>query len=205
MHHRSTTRPPTTDSQRRGKPKTSRSLRSLCALGAIALIAASCGSDASDDADAAESAAPVSEAVSETTVTTSTTAPPTSIGIMMTGTARFTEDPVVGSLEVSDGAADLGCESGTFVDTQSATGIARLLTCESGERTGTITMFLAPDDTAGPGDVNGRWNIDGGTADFSGLKGQGDFSIMIDEENGIGSEVLSGSIEVGPIDETSLG
>ncbi len=209
MHHRSTARPPTTSSPHRDKPKTSRSLRSLCAIGTIALIATSCGSDASDDADASESAAPVSEAASETTLATPTTpAPTTTIApkgteMLITATSDFAGDQVVGTFDVPEGADGLGCDSGSFVDTDVPTGVRRLATCESGDRAGTFTVHFVPGDGPGPGDLNGPWNVEGATGDFAGLQGEGDFSVVFNEETESGAETLGGSIEFGPVDETS--
>ncbi len=184
MRNRSTPHPPTTTRQRRGKPTTSRSLRSLCAIGALALIAASCGSDAS------ESAAPVSEAPFETIPVTSTTPAPTtaiapkSTEMLMMATSDFSGDQVVGTFEVPEGADGLGCESGSFVDTDVPTGVSRLATCESGDRTGAFTVHFVPGDAPGPGDLNGPWNVEGATGDFAGLQGEGDFSVVFDDENG---------------------
>lgn len=51
----------------------------------------------------------------------------------------FTADPYQGSFEVADGADALGCSTGTFVDTPTASGIHKEFTCESGARTGNFT------------------------------------------------------------------
>lgn len=173
------------------------------------MITTSCASDVSDVADASESAAPVSEVVSETTLARPTTVPPStttptnSTEMLMTAASDFSGDLVVGTFEVPEGADGLGCESGSFVDTADSEGVARLATCESGDRSGTFTVLFVPGDGPGPGDLNGPWNVESATGDFAGLQGEGDFSVVFDDENGTGAETLSGSIEFGPVDETT--
>lgn len=151
----------------------------------------------------------MSEAPFETIPVTSTTPAPTtaiapkSTEMLMMATSDFSGDQVVGTFEVPEGADGLGCESGSFVDTDVPTGVSRLATCESGDRTGAFTVHFVPGDAPGPGDLNGPWNVEGATGDFAGLQGEGDFSVVFDDENGTGAETLSGSIEFGPVDETT--
>jgi hypothetical protein len=53
----------------------------------------------------------------------------------------FSLEPYSGTFEVTEGAEILGCVSGSFVDTMSASGDFKELTCESGERSGTTGNF----------------------------------------------------------------
>ncbi len=106
----------------------------------------------------------------------------------------FSSEPFNGTFEVTEGSDVLGCSQGTFVDTPTAQGIDKLLTCESGERSGTFTANFTLQDIPGPGDENGRWRIAGATGDFTGLSGGGDFSV-VEETPDSGTETLTGEIE----------
>lgn len=183
--------------------------RSLLTAGAIALIATSCGADASESASAkiepeAAAAAPVTTPPPSThpeTSTTTTPRLPIAGPVLIEATSDFTGDQVVGPFEVSEGADVLGCTSGSFVDTEVSTGIRRVMTCESGERTGTITVHFVPGDDPGPGDANGPWSVENGTEGFVGLQGEGDFSVTFHEETRSGTETLGGEIRYGPPEE----
>jgi hypothetical protein len=106
----------------------------------------------------------------------------------------FTEEPFQGTFKVTDGAAVLGCASGTFVDTPPATptgrGIYKEFTCESGSRTGTFTAEFWSN--------SGPWKIVDASDEFRGLAGWGAFVVVYTEfENQIataGVETLIGEI-----------
>lgn len=108
----------------------------------------------------------------------------------------FTTRPVVGTFEVTEGADILGCSNGTFEDTPLDDGIYKELTCESGSKDGSFTAVFLPDpETPGPGDENGPWSISVGTGDFAGLRGEGDFSVVYEDDQPKGVETLTGDIE----------
>lgn len=96
---------------------------------------------------------------------------PTQGSVAITTHIDFTTEPPHGTFEVTDGADVLGCSSGTFVDTPTAPGtIHKEFTCESGTKTGTFTAEFSPD--------RGFWKMVDATNDFSGLSGEGDFSVV---------------------------
>ncbi|MGI9610653.1 MAG: hypothetical protein ACR2NL_10220 [Acidimicrobiia bacterium] len=82
-----------------------------------------------------------------------------------------------GSFEVTDGAGFLGCTAGTVQESYSfQVSVDKILTCVSGERTGTFTI-------SGGGQVN-LWDIEDATGDFVGLSGSGAYhgrGIYLDE------------------------
>ncbi len=122
------------------------------------------------------------------------TSAPTSGTVTITTQVDFSSEPIHGTFEVPEGSDVLGCSRGTFVDTPTEQGIDKLLTCESGERSGTFTANFTPQDISGPGDQNGPWRIVGATGDFTGLSGSGDFSV-VEEASDSGTETLTGKIE----------
>lgn len=103
--------------------------------------------------------------------------------------------PYHGTFEVTEDAEVLGCVSGSFADTPTASAILKKLTCESGERSGTFTVEFNPQNIPGPGDQNGPWTVKEGTEDFSGLSGGGDFWVIGDEAARSGVETLTGEIQ----------
>ena len=104
----------------------------------------------------------------------------------------FNDWPRAGIFEVTEGADILGCSAGSFVDTPVEPKVQKLLTCESGPKSGTFTVeFTAEEDNPGPGDENGLWNTFAATDDFSGLSGGGDFSVVVDEASYSGVEILT--------------
>ena len=98
-----------------------------------------------------------------------------------------------GTFEVTVGADVLGCSSGTFVDIGGATGIDKVMTCESGSNAGTFTIVFHP---VGPDFQNGPWSVLESSDDFAGLQGEGDYSV-VDDPDGIHAalETLTGDIE----------
>jgi hypothetical protein len=119
---------------------------------------------------------------------------PTSGTVTITTQIDFSSEPFHGTFEVTEGSEALGCSRGTFVDTPTAQAIDKLLTCESGDRSGTFTANFNLQDVPGPGDENGRWRIVGATGDFTGLSGAGDFSV-VEKTPHSGAETLTGKIE----------
>jgi len=122
---------------------------------------------------------------------------PTKGTVTITTHIDFRSRPYKGTFEMTQGADVLGCSQGSFVDTPTTTAIHKELTCEAGGRSGTFTAEFTPQDIPGPGDKNGPWSIVGGTGDFSGLSGGGDFWVVYDEGEPSGVETLTGVIEFG--------
>jgi hypothetical protein len=114
----------------------------------------------------------------------------------ITITAQFdiSAKPYNGTFEVIEGAEILGCESGSQVDTLTASRDFSTLSCGSGERSGTFTIdFDAPDRWME--EVNGPWTINEGTDDFSGLSGGGDFQTIFDFDEQSGVVTYTGEIQ----------
>lgn len=120
---------------------------------------------------------------------------PTKGTVTITTHIDFRSQPDNGTFEVTEGADVLGCSRGSFVDTPTASTIHKEVTCETGGKSGTFTAEFTPQDIPGPGDQNGPWSIVGGTEDFSGLSGDGDFWVVYDEGKSSGVETLTGVIE----------
>lgn len=119
--------------------------------------------------------------------------------------ADFTSVPIGGNFEVVEGADELGCWSGTYVDypagilppTRGA--ITKVFTCEKGG-TGTFTANFQPFvRKPGPGDLNGHWNFTDSSGDFAGLHGEGDLSVdFVMNPPPSAVETLSGNIHYEP-------
>jgi hypothetical protein len=114
----------------------------------------------------------------------------------------FANFPFTGTFNVTEGRDVLGCSGGTFVDHPSgfeppAKGdIAKIFTCDDGG-SGTFTANFQPTRKSGPGDQNGHWNITDATDDFTGLRGQGDFSVNSTGPDS-GVETLTGVVHYEP-------
>ncbi len=111
----------------------------------------------------------------------------------------FSSMPFGGSFEVTEGAALLGCSQGTFVDTPSGPGpgaIQKIFTCEIGGD-GTFTFHFVTTPAPGPGDLNGHWTTWKATGEFVGLRGQGDFYVVVPRLP-FGEETLTGTIHFDP-------
>ena len=107
--------------------------------------------------------------------------------------ADFSQRPVVGTFEVTEGANTLGCDGGTYEDAfdEATADVTKLMTC-AGPNDGTFSILFDPDGyETGPGESNGPWSIVTGTGDFSDLTGEGDFWLIGD------AETLSGDVEYG--------
>lgn len=106
----------------------------------------------------------------------------------------FSGEVFRGTFVVNDGADVLGCSGGTFVDIPTYQFIWKELTCETGPRTGTISVAFNPTDAPGPGDQNGPWSVELATGEFDGLRGNGEFSVVYDANEPAGVETLTGDI-----------
>jgi retinol-binding protein 3 len=94
---------------------------------------------------------------------------PTQGSVAITTQIDFSGETPHGSFDVTEGADVLGCSGGTFVDNQTADSLHKEFTCESGTKSGTFTAEFSP--------PSGPWKIVDSTDDFSGLSGEGDFSL----------------------------
>lgn len=119
-------------------------------------------------------------------------ADPASRGEAVTITTEidFSSEPFHGTFSVSEGSDALGCAKGTFIDTPVEDGVNKELTCEEGERQGTIIILFQP-----RGDEDGRpWRVASATGDFSDLEGGGEFSVDLADDEKSGVETLTGEI-----------
>jgi hypothetical protein len=107
----------------------------------------------------------------------------------------FTSEPYTGTFEVTEGSDELGCSGGTFVD-QNVGGddVDKVLTCTDGERSGSFTILFHP--TPEESDVS-RWQVVRATGDFTGLEGEGDFSVDYSDDEESGVETLTGDVSLG--------
>jgi len=114
----------------------------------------------------------------------------------------FATFPFSGTFAVVEGADTLGCSAGEFVDHPSGFepptrgNIAKIFTCTTGGN-GTFTANFEPTLKPGPGDGNGHWNITDATDDFTGLHGEGDFSVTFTPPDS-GVETLTGDVHYEP-------
>ena len=110
----------------------------------------------------------------------------------------FAEFPFSGTFAVVEGADTLGCSGGTFVDHPFGFGaIRKAFECTQGANQGTFTFVFRPGPGPGSGDGNGHWAAYKGTQDFSGLRGQGDFSVTYTGVD-TGMEILTGVVHYEP-------
>jgi hypothetical protein len=139
-------------------------------------------------------------AIASLLVLVSCTPTPQKGTITITSQIDFSAEPFHGTFEVTEGADVLGCEQGSFVDTQfpATSTVLRDLTCESGERSGTFTLKFTLQNIPGPGDINGLWSVKEATDEFSGLSGGGDFSLVVSEARDSGVDTTTGEIEFTP-------
>ena len=138
------------------------------------------------------------ESANPTSISPTQKAVPQQGRVTIATTISFSVLPPTGTFAVVEGADILGCSAGSFVDTPVDPRIQKLMTCESGTRTGTFTLEFTPEAAPRPGDMNGPWNIVAATGDFIGLTGEGDFWVVDNEESGVGYETLTGRIEYRP-------
>jgi len=118
----------------------------------------------------------------------------------------FHEDgPPTGTFAVVAGSDDLGCASGTFVDStvehidDDLDRITKVFTCESGPRTGTFSVDFIPGQEVNEVDrKTGPWEVTESTGDFVGLSGGGDHTVVFDSTS-TAVETLAGSIELAAV------
>lgn len=119
----------------------------------------------------------------------------------------FSALPFHGTFTVVQGATELGCSGGTFVDhfasvDNPGSGVPRSssvhkdFACTTGG-SGTFIVNFTPTAKPGPGDFNGHWNVLSGSGDFANLRGEGDYSV-ITVDPPIAHETLTGSIHSNP-------
>ena len=114
---------------------------------------------------------------------------PTSVEI--TTEIDFSEEPFSGTFEVTEGADALGCSTGTFVDGAGDDEIEKTFTCSDGSRDGTFTALIALPSEEGE---QTPWRVVDATDDFSGLEGDGEFSVDENDEDKTGVETLTGEV-----------
>jgi hypothetical protein len=188
-----------------------------CAVGALALIATSCASDSSAASiETPETAPPVVSAPSETlpppttpsapTTEPATTTPPapTTAAVTFEMSVDIGGSVPIGDFEVSEGAEALGCSAGRlYADVQDDEGasVLTVLTCEEGPKAGEIKVWfdlVALDDSGD--NFEGSWRIDGGTADFEGLEGDGELAGVRDTTANIIVQTHTGEINQAAVD-----
>lgn len=107
------------------------------------------------------------------------------------------DQPVVGTFEVTEGADVLRCSSGTFEDELVAPrNLLKVFTCESGSNEGTFTASFNLTSQSVPGSLvaNGPWSVVEGSEDFDGLQGSGEWSVVYDPDVPEGVETWTGNI-----------
>lgn len=169
---------------------------------ALALIAASCSSGGAETPVEAVAQEPPTEAVTAPAPTPTATPEPapepaTEGAVTIAAVADFTGEVVVGTFVVNEGDEILGCFAGRFEDVGGPLGVDRTLSCDTGSRSGSITVRFEPEEAPGPGDLNGPWDVRGATGDFVGLAGSGDFSVTFSADGSSGTESLTGEIAYG--------
>jgi hypothetical protein len=103
----------------------------------------------------------------------------------------FRRAPYRGTFEVTEGADELGCSAGTFVDHDVALwDVNKVLTCTDGERSGSFTIRFRP----GPEGAVSQWQFWPGTGDFTWIYGGGDFSFDYGDGRDSGVETLTGDV-----------
>lgn len=106
----------------------------------------------------------------------------------------FSSEPYRGTFEVTEGSDELGCSGGTFLDQNAGEdGVNKVLTCTDGERSGSFTILFHP--TPEESDVS-RWQVVRATGDFTGLEGEGDFSVDYSDDEESGVETLTGEVSL---------
>lgn len=115
-----------------------------------------------------------------------------SSSLMIVTDIDFTSEPVKGTYEVTEGSGELGCSGGTFVDHDLGDDdVEKVLSCADGERSGSFTILFHP--TPEESDVS-RWQVVRATGDFTGLEGEGDFSVDYSDDEDSGVETFTGDV-----------
>ena len=120
----------------------------------------------------------------------------TSGSIEITTEVDFSEEPFSGTFAVAEGADALGCATGTFVDSPGVESagnqeIEKTFTCTDGSREGTFTALITLPREEGE---KTPWRVVDAIDDFTGLEGDGEFSVDENEENKTGVEILTGEV-----------
>ena len=115
----------------------------------------------------------------------------TSSAVEITTNVDFSEEPFSGTFEVIEGADALGCETGTFVDSPRDDEIEKTFTCTDGSREGTFTALITLPSEEGE---QTPWRVVDATEDFTGLEGDGEFSVDENDEDKTGVETLTGEV-----------
>ena len=111
--------------------------------------------------------------------------------VEITTEVDFSEEPFSGTFEVTDGADALGCATGTFVDSPRDEEIEKAFTCTDGSREGTFTALITLPSEEGE---QTPWRVVRAAADFTGLQGEGEFSVDENDEDKTGVETLTGEV-----------
>ena len=115
----------------------------------------------------------------------------TASSVEITTEIDFSEEPFSGTFEVTEGADTLGCATGTFVDGAGDEEIEKTFTCTDGSREGTFTALITLPSEEGE---RTPWRVVDATTDFTGLEGEGEFSVDENDEDQTGVETLTGEI-----------
>ena len=115
----------------------------------------------------------------------------TASSVEITTEIDFSEEPFSGTFEVTEGADSLGCATGTFVDGAGDEEIEKTFTCTDGSREGTFTALITLPSEEGE---QTPWRVASATADFTGLEGDGEFSVDENDEDKTGVETLTGEV-----------
>jgi hypothetical protein len=109
----------------------------------------------------------------------------------------FSEAPIHGTFEVTEGADVLQCSSGTFEDEFVTEGnFLKVFTCDSGSNEGTFTANFNVSSGAAPDSLvdSGTWSVAEGSDDFVGLQGSGEWSVVYNPDAPEGVETWTGDI-----------
>jgi hypothetical protein len=122
---------------------------------------------------------------------------PTEGPVIIVGQIDFSDRPVHGTFEVTEGADVLQCSSGTFEDGfVSESNILRAFTCESGPNEGTFTTAFRITSESAPESLvdSGPWSVEEGSDDFIGLQGGGEWSVVYSPDGPEGVDTWTGDI-----------
>ena len=109
----------------------------------------------------------------------------------------FSDQPVIGTFEVTEGADVLQCSSGTFEDELVAPrNLLKVFTCESGSNEGTFTAKFNITSASAAGSLvdRGPWSVVEGSDDFVDLQGGGEWSVVYSPDVPEGVETWTGDI-----------
>ena len=115
----------------------------------------------------------------------------TASSVEITTEIDFREEPFSGTFEVTEGADDLGCAAGTFVDGARHEEIEKTFTCADGSREGTFAALIVLPTEEGE---QTPWRVVAATEDFTGLEGDGEFAVDQNDEDKTGVETLTGEV-----------